>query len=175
MRPALLFSLPSCSSPAPRLLNRTLTRLCLTADSETRACLQKLASKSLPPKACLQNCHFALLERRPCQSTGLRTHEGPQSPMNSVRYNRSDSHSDALPPQDHELVTVGVSNVLSGALGGFTGSYIISSTQVTLHALPLGPGGVALCTCIALTPPGLESCFFQCHVPCSQPGCCNHV
>jgi len=35
---------------------------------------------------------------------------------------------------NHELITVGWSNVISGALGGFTGSYIFSQTIFTMRA-----------------------------------------
>lgn len=35
---------------------------------------------------------------------------------------------------NHELMTVGVSNIVSGALGGYTGSYIFSQTIFNLRA-----------------------------------------
>ena len=34
---------------------------------------------------------------------------------------------------NHELITVGISNTLSGLLGGFTGSYIFSQTIFTFR------------------------------------------
>ena len=34
---------------------------------------------------------------------------------------------------DHELKTVGISNAISGALGGYTGSYIFSQTLFTFR------------------------------------------
>jgi SulP family sulfate permease len=71
---------------------------------------------------------------------------------------------------DHELQTVGLSNVLSGSLGGYTGSYIFSQTifnlrakvqsRVTGYVVVAAELGVFLLPCSPMA--YLPTCFFGC-------------